>query len=151
MNKINRFRRNKPVFIDLQSGSVMLEALVSIVIFSFGILGLVGMQFAAIRNSSEAQFRADAAAFANSVIAEMRVADPANVTTNYSSPSGSNYLSWVNRVAATGTGLPGVVTGASPANMPTITIASDLSFTVTLLWQGKSDNATRKYLVKGQL
>lgn len=131
-------------------GSVLLEALVSIVIFSFGILGLIGMQLAAIRNSSEAQFRSDAAAFANSVIAEMRVDDPATVVADYSSPSGTKYLAWAARVANDSTGLPSVdVTGS--VNLPTISVTASGDFTITLFWQGKSDNATRQHLVKGQL
>lgn len=131
-------------------GSVLLEALVSIVIFSFGILGLIGMQLAAIRNSSEAQFRSDAAAFANSVIAEMRVDDPATVVADYSSPSGTKYLAWAARVANDSTGLPSVDVSGS-VNLPTITVAANGAFTITMFWQGKSDNATRQHLVRGQL
>lgn len=43
-----------------QNGSVLLEALISILIFSIGILGLVGMQATAINTTSDAQFRSNA-------------------------------------------------------------------------------------------
>lgn len=43
-----------------QRGSVLLEALISILIFSIGILGLVGMQGAAINSTSDARYRSTA-------------------------------------------------------------------------------------------
>lgn len=149
MSKSSMFRQSR-YSPEKAQGSALLEALVSIVIFSFGILGLVGMQLAAIRNSSEAQFRSDAAAFANSVIAEMRINNPATRVADYSSPSGAKYLTWAARVASTSSGLPGVDIGTA-TKMPTIVLAANGAFTVTLFWQGKSDNATRQYLVRGQL
>lgn len=43
-----------------QRGSVLLEALISILIFSIGILGLVGMQATAVNSTSDAQYRSSA-------------------------------------------------------------------------------------------
>jgi type IV pilus assembly protein PilV len=62
-----------------QKGIVLLEALVSILLFSLGVLALVGLQGAMIKNTADSKFRADA-----SYIAQQRIgmmwADPANVT-----------------------------------------------------------------------
>jgi type IV pilus assembly protein PilV len=44
---------------------MLLEALIAILIFSFGILGLVGLQANAINLSTDAKYRADAALLAN--------------------------------------------------------------------------------------
>jgi type IV pilus assembly protein PilV len=61
-----------------QQGIVLIEALIAILIFSIGILGLVGLQAVMIKNSADARFRSDA-----SVIAQQRIgliwSDPANV------------------------------------------------------------------------
>ncbi len=54
-----------------QAGSVILEAMIAILIFSIGILGLVGMQATAVSNVSDAKYRADAAFFANQIIGQM--------------------------------------------------------------------------------
>lgn len=54
-----------------QSGSAILEALIAILIFSVGILALVGMQAAAIGNVSDAKYRADASFFADQIIGQM--------------------------------------------------------------------------------
>ena len=43
-----------------QAGSMILEALISIMIFSIGILGLVGMQATAISSTSDAKYRSSA-------------------------------------------------------------------------------------------
>ena len=69
-----------------QIGSVLLEALVSVVIFSFGMLAMISMQTAAVRSTSDAKYRADASFLANQIIGEMwgvalaDLADYSNVT-----------------------------------------------------------------------
>jgi type IV pilus assembly protein PilV len=54
-----------------QSGSVILEAMIAILIFSIGILGLVGMQTAAVSNVSDAKYRSEANFLANQIIGQM--------------------------------------------------------------------------------
>ena len=51
-----------------QTGSMLLEALVALLIFSIGILALVGMQGAAIKNVSDAKYRSTAGFLANEMI-----------------------------------------------------------------------------------
>lgn len=51
-----------------QCGSVLLEALISILIFSAGILAIVGLQAAAMKNTTQAKARIDA-----SLIADQRI------------------------------------------------------------------------------
>ena len=63
-----------------QQGVVLLEALIAILIFSLGVLGIVGLQAAMIKSTSDAKYRSDA-----SYIAQQRIgmmwADPVNVVT----------------------------------------------------------------------
>ena len=63
-----------------QQGVVLLEALVAVLIFSMGILALVGLQAAMVKNTSDSKYRADA-----SFIAQQRIgliwSDPANAIT----------------------------------------------------------------------
>lgn len=44
-----------------QQGSVLLEALIAILIFSFGILAITGLQAAMMKNTADATYRAEAA------------------------------------------------------------------------------------------
>lgn len=51
-----------------QAGSVILEALIAILIFSIGILALVGMQATAISNVADAKYRSTAGFLANQIV-----------------------------------------------------------------------------------
>ena len=53
------------------SGAVLLEVLISILLFAFGVLGLVGMQTVATQNSMSSQDRAVASILANDMISQM--------------------------------------------------------------------------------
>ncbi len=61
-----------------QGGVVLLEALIAILIFSFGVLGLVGLQASMVKNTSEAKYRSTASYIAQQRIGEMW-ADPAHL------------------------------------------------------------------------
>lgn len=60
-----------------QDGFLLLEVLLAIVIFSIGILGVLGLQAVMAKNSTEANFRSIASLVAEERISEMW-ADPAN-------------------------------------------------------------------------
>ena len=54
-----------------QSGVILLETLIAILIFSIGILALVGMQAVMISNSSDAKYRSEASFIAQKRIGEL--------------------------------------------------------------------------------
>ena len=56
-----------------QHGFALLEGLIAILIFSMAILAVAGLQATAIAQSTEAQYRADAAFLANQLLAQMMV------------------------------------------------------------------------------
>lgn len=133
-----------------QSGVVILEALIAIFIFSIGILGLVGTLSASVTNASEAQYRTEAAFLAETLIAELRVANPATRASDYGSPSGTSFLAWEERVTSGTSALPGA---GKTANLPTVVFSgtADRTVLVTLKWQAKNDSATRQYVVETAL
>jgi type IV pilus assembly protein PilV len=61
-----------------QRGVVLIEALVAILIFSVGILAIVGLQANMIKNTAEAKYRSEASYIAQARIGQMW-ADPANL------------------------------------------------------------------------
>ena len=87
MKATTHFRHN-------QAGAYLLEALIGILIFSFGILGIVGLQAQAIRLTNDAEYRAEAVYLANSLISQMWTENPAVIASKYSSPSGSEYVNF---------------------------------------------------------
>lgn len=62
-----------------QNGSMLLEALIAILIFSMGILAIVGLQGASVRATTDAKNRVEASFQANQVIGKMWV-DQANLS-----------------------------------------------------------------------
>ena len=54
-----------------QTGSYLLEALIAILIFSFGVLGLIGLLGSSIRVTNDARYRSEAANLAGAMIADM--------------------------------------------------------------------------------
>ena len=100
-----------------QSGVMLLEALIAILIFSLGVLGIVGMQASAVKASRDAKYRADAGLLANELIGEMMSSDRTGTVlqTRFQGDcddslacshvvDGDRYLLWRARVRAT---LPG--------------------------------------------
>ncbi len=60
-----------PSSIPSQKGAVLLEALIAVVIFSFGVLALAGLQSAMVKNTSNAKYRADATFLAQQKLGEI--------------------------------------------------------------------------------
>lgn len=54
-----------------QKGAVLLEAMIAIVIFSFGVLALAGLQGAMMKNTADATYRAQAAYIVQQAYGEM--------------------------------------------------------------------------------
>ena len=68
-----------------QSGSYLLEGLIAILIFSFGILGLIGLLGSSIRITNDARYRTEAANLAGAMIADMWTMKAAEMDTQFGS------------------------------------------------------------------
>jgi type IV pilus assembly protein PilV len=119
-----------------QRGATLLEALIGILIFSVGILALVGMQALAIRHMADARYRSEASFFANEIIGRMWV-NKGNLASYAFPGTGSPPAAIDNWVTAIQSTLPGVSAGA---NLPIVDVAGS-RVTVTVRWQlpGASD------------
>lgn len=126
-----------------QQGAVVLEALISILIFSIGILAIIGLQAASIKNSTAAKYRTEASLLANRIIGDMWVGDKstAALQTSFNSPAGAGYTAWADTVAQTLPGVSGV-----PANAPTVTVDANNEATVTVYWQAPDESASHNYV-----
>jgi type IV pilus assembly protein PilV len=108
-----------------QRGFTLLEVLVSLLVFSFGVLGMVGLQARAIQFSVDAEDRTKAAVIANEVIswmwAQRTMVVPAAMIADFQSQAQS-------------AGLPSNVAIEVPA--PVAGVA-----TVTITWKSPSKQA----------
>lgn len=121
----------KPGTRQSQVGVALLEVLIAILIVSFGILGIIGLQANSIALSSDAHYRVDAGAFAERLIAEMWV-DPINLASYAYGGSGAvpaPLATWYANLTTGSGALPGAST-----YKPTVTIGADNVVTVTIRW-----------------
>lgn len=134
-----------------QSGVMLLEAMIGILIFSMGVLALVGMQALAVKVATESRERAEASNLASQLIGEMWINRANLANYNYTAGSGSipgaldNWISQVqvalpnvDRVA--GTNLPSVVIGA-----PTLAGVSGNEVIITVRWMPPGASTPRRF------
>jgi len=129
------------------AGFVLLEGLIAILIFSLGILAMVGMQAVAVTQIGDARYRSAASELANDLIGTMWVSDreAALLQTNFNT-GGAGYATWMGKVADQ---LPGVA-----ANPPTVVVAADGTTTVTIFWRTPNeheDAAPRRHVAIAQI
>lgn len=112
-----------------QHGVMLLEALIGILIFSVGILAMLGMQATAMRATIDAKYRSEAGFLANEIIGRMWV-DRANlagyVTASASCP-GDPPCDWVARVQS-------LLPQATGTEAPSIEVSGQ-QVTVTVRWK----------------
>ncbi|WP_137937533.1 hypothetical protein [Chitinivorax sp. B] len=69
--------RQKMAVVKKQQGAMLLEGLIAILIFSFGLLAIVGLQGQAVRDVSDARGRIDATYVMNRIVGELWLRNPA--------------------------------------------------------------------------
>jgi type IV pilus assembly protein PilV len=106
------FQRRSPQ--SSQQGVVLLEAMIAILIFSMGVLAIVGLQAAMIKNTASSKFRTDASYIAQQRIGQMW-ADPTNAAA---------YLEVNTDISA-----------LLPGGTRTVTQPVTNQFTITVTWQ----------------
>lgn len=104
-----------------QGGATLLEALISILIFSLGVIAIMGLQAASMKNTAESKFRADASFLANQIIGEMWV--NRSSLSSYESGSHPGRESWDK-----------VVSNTLPAAQTTIKVNGSV-VDITVSWQ----------------
>ena len=128
---------------------MLLEGLIAILIFSLGILAIVGMQGAAVKASGDAKYRSDAALLANQLIGAMWVSDraPATLKTSFET-NGTGYNAWLADVGAT---LPGVAANPPQVVVDAMNPATLGQVTVTIFWQAPNESTAHNHSVIAQI
>ena len=157
-------------------GFVVVEALVAILIFSLGVLGLVALQTRAVTASADAQYRVQAALLANELIGKMWASDrtPATLQAQFdSTQNGAGYTDWAwqgyDTSAHTHQTIVGAASGSVLATlpmaggvlMPVVTVTpvssgtiSNSLVTITLQWQTPNDlkgSVVHSYVTTAQI
>lgn len=125
-------RTNPAVPPTAERGSVLLEGLIAILIFSFGVLGLIGLQAASIKNTSQAKERIDASMMANARIASMWVDRAA----------WSSYTETNTDVSTVANGLP---------NGKRTTVVNGDTVTVTITWRMPGESSDNTFVTVAKI
>lgn len=87
------------------SGYVLLEALVALLIFSLGLLGMISFQATSFRLMADSRFRTEAAMLADELLARMSASEISRVQADYG-PQGPAFLAWLEGRVVGGSRLP---------------------------------------------
>jgi type IV pilus assembly protein PilV len=123
-----------------QQGVALLEALIAILIFSIGLLGIVAMQAKGQQFSVDSEDRTRAALLASDLVNKMWEAKSTTIAS-------ADYTAWQSSVSATGSGL---VNGAGTYSVDT----SSGVATVTITWKApwrKSTEQSNTYTTQVQI
>jgi len=125
-----------------QQGVMLLEALIAILIFSIGILAIVGLQVSSIKLANDSKYRSDANLLASRLIGEMWTANSSPSFTTDFSAGGSRFQAWASSVAdtlpTTGVSAPSV-TIAQSAAVASSTVSSTV--TIDIYWTVPGENS----------
>ena len=134
-------------------GVVLIEVLVSLLIFAFGVLGLVGLQATMTQAQTAARARADAASLASELIGLMwsDLPNVRNYATDTGCVDGTPCGDWKNKVAVE---LPG---GSSPTVTVTTAVAATATtsavsdVTISLSWTLPGGGGSHSYTTRATL
>lgn len=112
---------------------MLLEALISVLIFSIVLLGLISVQSVSIKNNAQAKFRTDAGFIANQILGDIQ-SDAASFAT---------YAGTYDAVTNAGTPWADSVTSALPGGRAVVAVDAPTStVTVTISWVPNTETAT---------
>lgn len=127
-------------------GSVLIEGLLAIVVFSFGILGLVLLLSNTLRESANARYRSEASLLAADLVARAWSGDRslAALRQRFDNPEADEYQQWQQRVQA-------VLPGAIGENAPQLAISDERELTISLGWQAPGDSDAHQLRVQARI
>jgi type IV pilus assembly protein PilV len=114
------------------AGVSLIEVLVSILIFSFGIVGLIGLQARALQYSTSAEDTSRAALLANELSTAIVVGQPSPRAPALVVPG---LVAWQVRVGD-------ATTGGLPNGVGTVTLVNPTTADITIQWRPPSAAAT---------
>jgi len=132
-----------------QDGSFLLEGLIALLIFAFGILGLIGMLAGSVRASNDARYRAEAINLANAIVGDMWTTQPAALDTEFGT-GGAKLAAWKTQAA-------GLLPSAAGANAPQVDLTQpglstqSRSVVVTIFWQLPGETERHQILLTAQI
>jgi type IV pilus assembly protein PilV len=131
-----------------QAGSYLLESLIAILIFAFGVLGLIGLLGSSIRVTNDARYRSEAANLAGAMIADMWTMTATQMDTDFGA-SGTKLATWKTKAANL---LPSADTYPPTVDLtqPGLS-AQSRTAVVTVFWKLPGETELHQHLMTAQI
>jgi type IV pilus assembly protein PilV len=123
-----------------ERGFLIIEALIAILIFSLGVIALMGLQSISVGNALHGKYRTDASYLANAIVAQMMV-DKNNV---------SGYIDGAGSPAPRRADWDADVAAALPNGNASITM-NGTAVTVVLSWRNPDEISDHNYTAVAQV
>lgn len=134
------------VFLSRIRGSALIESLLAIFVFSVGLLALLALLTATLKESDNARYRSEASLLATDLVSRMWSGERSLQSLRQRfTPAADEYQRWLDRVRST---LPGI---ADDKNLPELLIDDERTITLTLHWQAPSDTQQHHLVVVTRL
>lgn len=139
-----------------QSGIIIIEVLIAVLVFSFGILGVIHLQASAIKLNADAKLRSDASYLAGQIISQMWIdrshlanyihypdGTPASTGCTFTGSAGSSahVTSWVGAADKPGSVMHSLPNAAAQIKVETGTN----QVTVTVCWRSPQEDETHNF------
>ena len=132
-----------------QRGSYLLDGLIALLIFAFGVLGLIGMVGGSIRASNDARYRAEAINLANAMVGDMWTTQATALDSEFGT-GGAKLTAWRAQAAS-------LLPSATGANVPTVDLtqpglsSQSRSVVVSIFWQMPGDTERHQLVLTAQI
>ncbi len=128
------------------AGNALIESLISILVFSVGLLSLLALLTATLKESDNARYRSEASLLASDLVSRMWSGERSLTALRQRFDQRSDeYQQWLQRVKSA---LPGAST---ERNMPQLLINDQRQITLTLYWQAPSETERHQLVTVTQL
>jgi type IV pilus assembly protein PilV len=127
-------------------GSALIESLLAVLVFSVGLLSLLALLTATLKESDNARYRSEASLLATDLVSRMWSGERSLQSLRQRfTPAADEYRRWLERVRST---LPGITDNQ---NLPELLIDDERTITLTLRWQIPSDTQQHQLVVVTRL
>jgi type IV pilus assembly protein PilV len=131
-----------------QQGSYLLEALIAVLLFSFGVLGLVSVLANSVRATNDARYRSEAANLAGGMVADMWTTKAAQLDAQFGT-GGPKLAAWQLKAA---TLLPHADTLPPQVDLTQPGLSNQSrTVVVTIFWQLPGATEVRQYVLTAQI
>ncbi len=124
-------------------GESLISSMLSMLVFSAGIMSLLGLLTNTLIETASVEYRSKASAIASNTLVNMMIGDKSlnKLKTHYASPNGEQYKELLRRVQSN---LPGTL---EEKNYPTISVSEKGVVEIKIKWKSPSDQLSHQIMM----